>query len=70
MNALMGYITARKMFDGWCLFYRGTRNEVFPACTRFATAQAARKAYKDQVEETHKLNQRFIEETITKLTTY
>jgi hypothetical protein len=51
MKTAMGYIEARKQFDGWCLFFRGTRNEVYPASVRFVSAQAARRAYQLACEQ-------------------
>lgn len=40
------YVEAKKQFDGFCLYFRGTRNEVLPASVRFASAGAARSFLK------------------------
>lgn len=38
----MGWVQARKQFDGYALYYRGTRNEVYPG-ERFRSAHEARQ---------------------------
>ena len=39
------YVQARKEFDGYALYFRGTRNEIFQG-QRFATAALARSYWK------------------------
>ncbi len=50
MQALMGYVQARRERGQWHLYYIGTLNEVFPGSV-FTSASDARKAYAEACAE-------------------